>query len=93
MVRMVLGYVHYRKQSPPSEPGPATAIGIFATAIGVKGGGSYNDLELSLTITIPLLMFTRNRMIKKVLPSSIIASPLCGGGLGVLPRARGRCAL
>ena len=36
MVRRVLGYVHYRKQSPPSEPGPATAIGIFATAIGVK---------------------------------------------------------
>ena len=36
MVRRVLGYVHYRKQSPPSEPGRATAIGIFATAIGMK---------------------------------------------------------
>ena len=36
MVRRVLGYVHYRKQSPPSEPGLATAIGIFATTIGMK---------------------------------------------------------
>ena len=66
---------------------------IAATKVINMRGWGYNDLELSLTITIPLLMFTRNRMIKKVLPSSIIASPLCGGGLGVLPRARGSCAL
>ena len=66
---------------------------IAVTKVIKMRGWGYNDLELSLTITIPLLMITRNRMIKKVLPSSIIASPLCGGGLGVLPRARGRCAL
>ena len=30
----VLGYVHYRKQSPPPAPGIATTIGIFATTIG-----------------------------------------------------------
>ena len=35
-MRRMLGYVHYRKVSPPSEPGRATAVGICATAVGMK---------------------------------------------------------
>ena len=45
----MLGYVHYRKQSPPPAPGVATPIGIFATTIGtVKFRLGWQNFKYSL---------------------------------------------